>query len=80
MSNRNFDSSVIHQRLQNQVFARNAHAARLAGSPLISNPQNSDGNASRMGTYHMGSQTEYGKGLVGGVVTTNLGGVFGLQN
>jgi phage gp36-like protein len=80
MSNRNFDSRVIIQRLQNQVYARNLYINNTAGQKLINNPQNSDGNASRFNSYVPGAQTEYFKGLIGGRETVSLGGTFGISS
>lgn len=39
MSNRNFDSRVIIQRLQNQNYARNLYKNNVNGQGLINNPQ-----------------------------------------
>lgn len=78
MSNRNFDNRVIIQRLQNQNYARNLYKNNTSGQPLINNPQNSDGNASRFNTYVPGAQTEYFRGLVGGCVTVSVGGTVNI--
>jgi hypothetical protein len=80
MSNRNFDNRVIIQRLQNQNYARNLYQTNVNGKGLINNPQNSDGNASRLTTFVPGAQTEYFRGLVGGGETVSLGGTFGISS
>lgn len=78
MSNRNFDSRVITQRLQNQVYARNLYQNNINGQTLINNPQNSDGNASRFNTFVPGAQTEYFRGLVGAGETISVGGIVNI--
>jgi len=78
MSNRNFDNRVIIQRLQDKNYARNLYLNNTIGQRIITNPQNSDGNASRFTTYHDGSQTEYYKGLLGGNITVNIGGIVNI--
>lgn len=78
MSNRNFDSRVITQRLQNQVNARNLYLNNTNGKGIINNPQNSDGNASRFNSYIPGAQTEYFRGLVGAGETISPGGIIGI--
>jgi hypothetical protein len=77
MSNRNFDSRVIIQRLQEQNYSRNLYTYNTAGNQIIRNPQNSNGAASRFTSYTEGSQTMYFRGLVGGGVTSSIGGTFG---
>ena len=78
MSNRNFDSRAIIQRLQNQVYARNLYANNTTGQTLINNPQTTDGNSSRYASYHSGSQTEYARGLIGDGETVSVGGIVGI--
>jgi hypothetical protein len=78
MSNRNFDSRVIIQRLQNQVYARNLYKNNTTGQKLINNPQNTDGNASRFNSYVPGAQTEYFRGLIGGCETVSVGGIVNI--
>ena len=78
MSNRNFDSRVIIQRLQNKNYARNLYQQNVDGQRLVNNPQNSDGNSSRYVTFVPGAQTEYFRGLMNGPPTINLGGTFGV--
>lgn len=78
MSNRNFDSRVIIQRLQNQVYSRNLYSNNATGQSLINNPQNSDGNASRFNSYVPGAQTEYFRGLVGAGETISPGGIINI--
>ena len=79
MSNRNFDSRVIIQRLQNQNYARNLYINNVNSGRLINNPQNTDGNSSRQNTYTSGVQTEYFRGLLDGAKTVSLGGTFGIS-
>jgi hypothetical protein len=79
MSNRNFDSRVIIQRLQNQNYARNLYQTNVNGQTLLTNPQNSDGTSSRLTTFVPGAQTEYFRGLVGEGGTVSLGGTFGVS-
>jgi len=77
MSNRNFDSRVVIQRLQNQNYARNLYQMNTTGNTLITNPQNSDGAASRLTTFSAGSQTQYFRGLLGAGESVSLGGISG---
>lgn len=78
MSNRNFDSRVIIQRLHNQNYARNLYQTNVNGQTLLTNPQNSDGSSSRLTTFVPGAQTEYFRGLVGAGETISVGGTFGV--
>jgi hypothetical protein len=78
MSNRNFDSRAIIQRLQNQVYSRNVYTNNTTGQSIINNPQTTDGNSSRYSSYHSGSQTEYSRGLLGGCETISVGGIVGI--
>jgi hypothetical protein len=78
MSNRNFDNRVIIQRLQNQNYARNLYLNNTTGKTIINNPQNSDGNSSRLVSYVPGSQTEYFRGLVGNGITSSIGGIVNI--
>jgi hypothetical protein len=78
MSNRNFDSRVIIQRLQNQNYARNLYKNNVNGQGLINNPQNTDGDSSRYNTYISGAQTEYFRGLLGGGETISIGGIVNI--
>ena len=71
MSNRNF-GYYGNNRLQKQTYARNIYS-NINGRQ-ISNPQNSNGNASQMETYRSGSQTEYSRGLIGAGETISIGG------
>lgn len=80
MSNRNFDSRVIIQRLQQQNYARNLYQTNVNGQRLINNHQNSDGTASRFTSFVSGAQTDYFRGLIGGGQTVNLGGTFGISS
>lgn len=74
MSNRNFDSRVIIQRLQNRVYSRNLYNNNTAGLAIINNPQTTDGNSSRYVAYHSGAQTEYFRSLEG-TTTISQGGI-----
>ena len=78
MSNRNFDSRVIIQRLQNQNYARNLYQTNVNGQTLLTSPQNSDSTSSRLTTFVSGAQTEYFRGLMGAGETINVGGTFGV--
>jgi hypothetical protein len=78
MANRNFDSRVIIQRLQNKNYARNLYQQNVDGQRLINNPQNSDGNSSRYATFVSGAQTQYFRGLMNAPPTISLGGTFGI--
>ena len=79
MSNRNFDSRVIIQRLQHQNYARNLYQSNVNGQTLLANPQNSDGTSSRLATFIPGAQTEYFQGLRGAAKTLSIGGTFGVS-
>ena len=79
MSNRNFDSRVIIQRLQNQNYARNLYQMNVNGQKLIKNPQHSDSTSSRLTTFTSGAQTEFFRGLLGAGQTINVGGTFGVS-
>jgi hypothetical protein len=74
MSNRNFDSRVIIQRLQNRVYSRNLYNNNTTGHTIITNPQTTDGDSSRYVTYHSGAQTEYFRSLEG-TTTISQGGI-----
>ena len=78
MSNRNFDSRVIIQRIQNQNYARNLYQTNVNGQTLLSNPQNSDGTSSRFTTFVPGAKTDYFRGLIGAGETVSVGGTFGV--
>lgn len=78
MSNRNFDSRAIIQRLQNQNYARNLYLNQTSGRGVINNPQNSDGDSSRYTSYTPGAQTEYFRGLVGAGETISVGGIVNI--
>lgn len=79
MSNRNFDNRVIIQRLQNQVYSRNLYVNNTTGKQIISNPQNTNGNASVFNTYKPGVQTQYFRGLTGSGETVSLGSIADIQ-
>lgn len=78
MSNRNFDSRVIIQRLQHQNYARNLYQTNVNGQTLLTNPQNSDATSSRLTTFAPGAQTDYFRGLIGAGETISVGGTFGV--
>ena len=42
MANRNFDSRVVIQRLQNRIYSRNLYINNTTGQRLINNPQTTD--------------------------------------
>jgi hypothetical protein len=79
MSNRNFDSRVIIQRLQHQNYARSLYQMNVNGQKLINNPQHSDSTSSRLTTFISGAQNEYFRGLLGGGETISVGGTFGVS-
>jgi hypothetical protein len=79
MSNRNFDSHVIIQRLQNQNYARNLYSNATSGRATINNPQTSNGDSSRYNSYVSGAQTEYFRGLIGGGETISVGGIVNIS-
>uniref|UniRef100_A0A6C0KLR0 Uncharacterized protein n=1 Tax=viral metagenome TaxID=1070528 RepID=A0A6C0KLR0_9ZZZZ len=79
MSNRNFDSRVIIQRLQNQNYARNLYQNNTRGQTVINNPQTSDGTSSRFVSYVPGAQTEYSRGL-GACTTVSVGGIVNIPS
>lgn len=79
MSNRNFDSRVIIQRLQQQNYARNLYQMNVNGQTLINNPQHSDGTSSRLTAYMPGAQTQYFRGLLGGGESVSVGGTFNVS-
>jgi photosystem II stability/assembly factor-like uncharacterized protein len=78
MPTRNFDSSIIAKRLQNQVYARNLYINNTNGRQIINNPQNSNGNASKFNLYIPGAQTEYYRGLIGAGETISIGGIVNI--
>ena len=73
MSNRNFDSRTIIQRLQEQNNAQSLYKAQQSGKQLISNPQVSDPSPQRILSYKQGVQTTYYKNLEGGYTVSNSG-------
>lgn len=78
MSTRNFDSRVITDRLQSRNHARYQYQQRSRGNLILSNPQTANGNASMATLYQEGTMTTYQKGLLGGAMTEQVGGLFGL--
>lgn len=73
MSNRNF-GYYGNQRLQQQTYSCNLYLNNVNGKKIITNPQNSNGNASQFETYHEGSQTMYSRGLT--CTTVSIGGTY----
>jgi len=77
MSNRNFDSRVIIQRLTQLNTAQSIYKANKAGVHIISNPQNSNPSPQVIMNYKEGSATTYTKNLGSGY-TSSIGGVANL--
>lgn len=75
MSNRNFDSRVIIQRLQSQNNAQNQYRYNQAGIRINRNPQNSNPSPQRILSYMEGLQTTYYQGLYGGEYVSSIGGI-----
>jgi hypothetical protein len=75
MSNRNFDSRVIIQRLTDLNNAQNLYHYQKQGIQSIRNPQTSDSSSSRINSYERGQETTYYKNLIGGGYTSSIGGV-----
>jgi len=73
MSTRNFDASVITAQRQAQTSTRGIFVAQTTGARIVSNPQTSDPSASLIGGYHVGSESAYIAGTVGGKGQTILG-------
>jgi hypothetical protein len=77
MSNRNFDASVMTQRLRDQNIAHQRFQAQCAGKPFISNPQTSSAAAVDITSYQAGTETTYSKNMGTGY-TVSTGGVADL--
>lgn len=75
MSNRNFDSRVIIQRLKEKNQAQNIYGSQNRGQTMITNPQNSNPSPQTILNYKTGSETTYWKGLLGGAYTVDTGAV-----
>lgn len=75
MSNRNFDSRVIIQRLQSLNNAQNQYRYNQAGIRINRNPQNSNPSPQRILSYIEGVQTTYYQGLYGGEYVSSIGGI-----
>lgn len=75
MSNRNFDSRVIIQRLRDQNNAQNLYRYQQSGIQSIRNPLNSDPSPERILSYRAGQETTYYKNLIGGGYISSIGGV-----
>ena len=70
MSTRNFDSSIIIQRLQNQNIAQQIRRTQQSGQTLLRNPQNSNASPSVIQNYKEGTETTYSKCLNGGYISS----------
>jgi hypothetical protein len=77
MSNRNFDSRVIIQRLTQLNTAQSIYKANKAGVQIINNPQNSNPSPQVIMDFKEGSTTTYTKNLGSGY-TSSIGGVANL--
>lgn len=75
MSNRNFDSRVIIQRLKDKNQAQNLYGSQSRGQTMITNPQNSDPSPQTINNFKTGVETTYWKGLLGGAYTVDTGAV-----
>ena len=73
MSNRNFDSRVITQRLQDQNNAQNLFKMQKIGSTLITNPQNTDPSSQRISSYLQGTGITNYTTLQGGIMSSPSG-------
>jgi hypothetical protein len=72
--NRNFDSRIVIQRLQDQVIANNIYRSQTNGKTILRNPQNSNPSGQTIVDYEEGIQTTYEQGPNGGY-TVSLGGI-----
>ena len=77
MANRNFDASVITQRLKAINTAQSLYKAEKAGLTIVSNPQNSDPSPQVIGAFKEGVQTTYTKNLGSGY-TSSISGILNL--
>lgn len=75
MSNRNFDSRVIIQRLQAQVNANNTYNYNINGRRIINNPQNSLASFERIADLNTGRETTYQQSLQG-TYTSSISGIL----
>jgi hypothetical protein len=73
-TNRNFDSRVVIQRLQDKVIANNIYRSQKNGKTILRNPQNSNPSGQIIVDYEEGVQTTYEQGPNGGY-TVDLGGI-----
>ena len=73
MSNRNFDSSAIIQRLKDINTAQSIYLKNKNGVQIINNPQTSNFSSQVIVDLKTGSGTTYTKNLGGGY-TVNQGG------
>jgi len=73
MSNRNFDSRVVIQRLRDKNMAQNFAQFQQNGQSIINNPQTSDPSPQRIGQYYDGAGTAYEQNLLGSGYTVDLG-------
>ena len=73
MSNRNFDSRVVIQRLRDKNMAQNFAQFQQNGQSIINNPQTSDPSPQRIGQYYDGAGTAVVQNLLGSGYTVNVG-------
>ena len=73
MSNRNFDSRVVIQRLRDKNLAQNFAQFQQNGKSIINNPQTSDPSPQRIGQYYDGAGTSIVQNLLGSGYTVNVG-------
>lgn len=73
MSNRNFDSRVVIQRLRDKNLAQNFAQFQQNGQSIINNPQTSDPSPQRIGQYYDGAGTAVVQNLLGSGYTVNVG-------
>lgn len=78
MSNRNFDSRVVIQRLRDKNMAQNFAQFQQNSQSIINNPQTSDPSPQRIGQYYDGAGTAVVQNLLGGGYTVNLGATANL--
>jgi len=77
MANRNFDASVIIQRLTSINTAQSLYKAEKGGHIIVSNPQNSNPSPQVIGAFKEGVQTTYTKNLGSGY-TSSISGIANL--
>jgi hypothetical protein len=77
MSNRNFDSRVIIQRLQALANANNTYNYNTNGRRIINNPQNSLASFGRIMDLDTGRETTYQQSLQG-TYTSSTSGILNI--